>query len=244
MIKNPSELLNGRVSIVYSEKSDGNMSFKVGDQQESADNRRKLMKKLGIISAVYMRAFHGLDVSELTLADAGRGLRDLESAPRADAMITKQRLALCMVPADCPPAVLYDPVTETLAHVHLSWITTDHKILLKVIKILSESYGARPRDLLAYIGPGIKAETYVFDNPTQKQMPEWAPFLRDREDGMTEVDIFAYNVAQLQWAGVLPGNIEVSEINTATDKRLFSHYQAVNEGEEEGRYTALAMLGN
>mgnify|MGYP001574386810 CR=1 FL=1 len=103
-------------------------------------------------------------------------------------------------------------------------------------------YGSKPSDIIVYVGPGIHKESYKFENPIQKNLPGWEPFLEDLPDGQTAIDIVGYNTAQLTDSGVLQGNIEACPIDTALDVNMFSHYRAVRTGEQEGRFGTVAMM--
>lgn len=237
--------LSSEVIYGFSNREDGNLSFKwATDKQEALENRRRFLEKLGLSlkDCVCMSILDSDQVVEVGKDAKGAGMSDINQAIKADAIITKEpNIALLLLTGDCLPIVLFDPIVRVLALAHLSWKSTEAKLLPKVIEKM-KTYDSKASDVVVYIGPGIHKESYKFENPIQKSLPGWGPFLEDLPDGQTAIDIVGYNTKQLTDAGVLPENIETCPINTAIDENMFSHYRAVRTGEPEGRFATVAMM--
>jgi YfiH family protein len=78
-----------------------------------------------------------------------------------DAFITNlPGVAIGVRTADCVPVLLYDPKNRVIAAVHSGWKGTVQMIPRKVIGIMEDSYGTKPEDLLAAIGPCIGFESF------------------------------------------------------------------------------------
>lgn len=83
-----------------------------------------------------------------------------EASPEADAAITRR--AGCLVgirSADCLPILIADPVLRMAAAAHAGWRGTAAGVATRAVESLL-ALGARPRDLVAAIGPGIGACCY------------------------------------------------------------------------------------
>ncbi len=91
----------------------------------------------------WLRQVHGSSVVE---AD------DLATAPAADASIARRPETVCVVlVADCVPLLLTDRKGTTVAIAHAGW----RGLAAGIIENTVARMGLDPRELLAYLGPGI-----------------------------------------------------------------------------------------
>lgn len=235
------ELVHG-----FSTKSDGNLSFRFGEEQEVIKNRENFLSKLNIdinsCAALWVQHKDGIVVAKRGLA--GKGMEEKEFAVRADGLITSEKgLYLFLLIADCLPIILYDPKEKVVGVVHAGWRNTDKKIAFKAVDKVANEFGCTPRDIYAAIGPAIHKESYKFKEPLQKQSADWKPFLRNLSNGVTSVDLIGYNKKQMEEAGVLSKNIFVSDIDTAKDPNFFSHYcDSRKFGGDQGRFACVVGL--
>jgi copper oxidase (laccase) domain-containing protein len=93
------------------------------------------------------------------------------------------------------------------------------------------------------MGPSIKKESYIFTDPTQAADPNWKDFLHKTDKGIG-INLPGYITNQCKAAGVLEGNIQVSNVDTAADDNYFSHYRANKTGDKgwDGRFATVVML--
>ncbi|MBI4132830.1 MAG: polyphenol oxidase family protein [Candidatus Sungbacteria bacterium] len=175
----------------------------------------------------------------------------------AEALITQDGgIFFFLTVADCFPVVLFDPMTRTLALVHVSRVTAISRIeekggsgparhfaplLSRVMDVLIGSFAVKAENLLAAIGPGIARNSYELDWFERAHDPEWHPFLAVGNPGKVQVDLAGYSRWLLEGKGIAPKNIEISDLDTMTarnkegDCRFFSHRRAAMNGEAEGR---------
>ena len=139
-----------------------NMALHVGDDPALVwENRRRYFAALGLDAEriCTIRQVHGTEIVRAVRRDAGRGARAYEDAlADADAVITNDSgvpLMLCF--ADCVPVLLYDPVHHAAGVVHAGWKGTVAEIGRKTVQRMAETFGSRPQDILAGIGPSIGA---------------------------------------------------------------------------------------
>ncbi len=240
-----SQRLESTANLVYefSSVEDGNMSFLWGEEEEVLKNRENFLQKLAVDpkKCAVMSVWDENIIGEVT-CDTSMGIGK-EKSIKADALITQEKgIALFLLTADCLPIVLFDPIKEIVALVHAGWKSTDARLCARVIEALGKQYGSKPADIIVGIGPGIHKESYVFTNNTREYSSEWDSFLKYVPGGGVAVDIVGYNVKQLLGAGIPRGNIEVSEIDTGSDTRFFSHHRAKKTGEKEGRFATVVMM--
>jgi len=235
-------LKNTNLKYAISDISDGNMDFRFGSEEEVTENRKRFLEKSGIPSdkCVGIDLYHEAEIVPVNAADASEyGI----NVKHGDALLTSEKnLFLLMRIADCLPIIIFDPVKQVLALAHCGWKSTDERLIQKVILGMVSEYRSKAEDILVAIGPGIHKESYKFNDPVQKNLPGWEPFLSDASDGLISVDLVGYNVFQLKQSGILSENIEIASIDTAQDKNYFSHYRSKLTGEPEGRFCAVVGM--
>lgn len=232
--------------LVYAitDKTNGNFGVRFDDDTDLATRRVNLAKALGISpEGVAMSVNGGEDVLIATEVDRGRGIHSRDDSPAVDIMLTDVRdLPLWLHVADCLPIIIFDP-GRAVALVHAGWSGTHLGVATKAIRLMNETFGSEPGNLHVLIGPGIRQESYVrpAEVTSQKDHPEWQPFLRQQGDSYA-IDVAGYNHQQLRDAGVPETNVFDCGIDTAADDRFFSHDRSARTGEPEGRIAAVVAL--
>ena len=93
---------------------------------------------------------HSANVRRVDRSDCGQVL------PGYDALITDQtEVPILLRFADCVPVLIYDPCRHAMALVHSGWRGTVLGTTRAAVAALVSSYGCRPEDMVAAIGPSI-----------------------------------------------------------------------------------------
>ncbi|MCM1078313.1 MAG: peptidoglycan editing factor PgeF [Bacteroidales bacterium] len=143
--------------------------------------------------------------------------------------------------ADCIPVLCYDPVHHCAAAVHAGWRGTVARVVVSAVEQMGLAFGTVPEHLRCVIGPGISLDSFevgeeVHDAFRQAGFPmEEIAVSREK----WHLDIKKCNEMQLLSLGVMPENIEVSDIDTMTDGRFFS---ARRDGAATGRMLSGIVL--
>jgi YfiH family protein len=175
-------------------------------------------------------------------------------------------LLLAIQTADCLPIILVDVRRRVIGVFHAGWRGTVKRIVEKGVGEMHRSFGSRPRDLKAAIGPGIGGCCYEvgedvrtkfesqFDygaslfrevkesDPVREKYP--LLFMTARAPGHGELppkiflDLVKANRQQLLAAGVAKKNIEVSPLCTQCHPELLFSYRG--EKGKTGRMMAVA----
>lgn len=181
---------------------------------------------------------HGVEVVVIDRAEYTRA--ELEGY---DALVTNLQVAIGVRTADCIPVLLYDPVKRAVAAIHAGWRGTVQKIVNFTLEKMYETYGTEPENLRAVIGPGISFENFQVGEEVPRLFKECG-FPLDliwKWDGSPvpgmmrgghHIDLKAANRWLLEESGVVPSNIQVGDICTYDDVRLYS---ARREGGHCGR---------
>lgn len=220
------------IILATSKVSDKNLSFVQGDQKEVLENRKKFLNsnKISLDNTTVLHVQHGIKVVRVKKSDLGKGVFDLESALKVDALITNEPgINLFLLTADCLPISLYDPGNKAIGLIHAGWKGLDLEIINKTIKMMLAKFGTKPNNLVALIGPSIGPCCYK-NSPTfiQKNDPKWQSFIK-LENNNFILDLWSFAENQLKEARVLSENIENPKICTYHSSEYFSHRKADDE---------------
>ncbi len=217
-----------------------NMSRSVGDAPEAAwVNRERFCRAAGVRheELVTCGLVHGTRALPVGLAQRGGFF------PATDALLTDVPdvpLLLCF--ADCVPIILYDPARRAVALVHAGWRGTLAGIATSAVSQMAITYGSRPADLRAAIGPAIGPCCYEVGpevvERVQATFSDAASLLSDDHGGRARFDLWEANRRQLLAAGV--EQVEVAGLCTACHRdEFFSHR---GDGGRTGRFGVVVML--
>lgn len=241
IFKNHPDLVVG-----FSKVSDGNMSYKWGDETSVEAARQAFCSQLGIDinKVVGISLVHGVDIIEPQLTDGGKGmLPNTQDAFLADGLMTNiPGLGLCFVVADCMPVVVFDPKNQAVALLHAGRRGVEQNILGVALQKMAKAYGTAPADVLIAAGPGISAESYVFDQDDGVDKEFWGADFKLGNDKKFHMDNKNKLKQQALELGIPESNIEISQIDTYTSKDYFSHRISYDKGEPEGRFAAVVFL--
>lgn len=128
-------------------------------------NRQRFLETVSGASAVQpfrlvgLRQTHSTLIHEIREPNAAAGeLETSEGKPvlEGDGLITGvPGVLLAVGTADCVPVLLVDTSRRVVAAFHAGWRGTVARIVESGVARLRQSYGSRPEDLLAAIGPSI-----------------------------------------------------------------------------------------
>jgi hypothetical protein len=175
--------------------------------------------------------------------------------PRADALLTQiPGVLLTVQTADCVPILLVDARRRAIAAVHAGWRGTLARIVQKALGKMRMSFGSRPADIIAAMGPSIGPCCYEvgpevaqafagqfdaakewfegpFDRLSSGEEPNPLPWLNMMPPGhqppppRVQLDLRAANRWQLLDAGVPSARIVVSPLCTACRTDLLFSYR-------------------
>lgn len=206
-----------------------NIGVHRGDNPENVlENYRILGEAVGFTAAqlVLTRQTHSDIVRTVTRADCGHDLftRDI---PECDALITNDPgVVLVVFTADCTPILLEDTRTGAVGAIHAGWRGTATAIAAKAVQAMVHTFGSRPEDIHAAIGPNIGSCCFQTDADVPDAMraafgTEVEDFIRP-DGNKYYVNLKAINALALSRAGV--NHIEISGDCTACQSaRFWSH---------------------
>lgn len=159
-----------------------------------------------------------------------------------DACISKSPgLLLAILPADCAPIFLYDPVTSYYAIAHAGVLGAFSNIVPRTIECMREWVEVDPHNLHCYIGPCITSKIYHLESSGL-----WKTVLHDKVslEQARSFDLKDYLANQLLTLGLKKENIELSKACTGSDSDLFfSNYSVKTNIEKNKQGRIISCIG-
>lgn len=218
------------------ELSTMNLSFSRGDREENVlENYRRISGILGcgLEDMVTSHQTHTVNIRHVTAADRGKGIvipRDYENI---DGLITDEKgIALVTFYADCVPLLLLDPVHQAIGLAHSGWRGTVRGMGKRMVEAMAETFGSKPSDMTAAIGPSICQECYEVSEEVAEQFrrqfdgnARCAEVVQPgKAPGKYQLDLWLANQLILEEAGIPKARISVTDICTCHNSEyLFSH---------------------
>jgi YfiH family protein len=155
-------------------------------------------------------------------------------------MTDRPGIGLFLSFADCVPILVYDPTRHVVGLAHAGWRGTVAEVGRRLVESMGFTYGCRPVDMRAAIGPSIGSCCYeVGEDVAREFQSRWSgSAVTDRSSW--RVDLWDANRRQLLEAGLPEANVFVTEVCTACRvDRFYSHRRQAGKA---GRFATLTML--
>lgn len=231
------------MKIHYSKKNHGNLCFRYGNKNLVIQNRFNFFKEINVDpkTTIVMQVDHKDDVAIVNSNDVGKGVHEITSAIKVDALITNQKdFNLMLLTADCLPVTIYDSKNQVIALVHLGWKSITLNLYKKVLNELKNKFNSKYLDLEFHIGPSIDAKSYIQSSPIQLKDLKWKPFIKKVSNGY-QVDLKGF--LKVEITKLSPGiKIFDTMIDTATSSEYFSHYRSKYQNLSEKRFATVVHL--
>lgn len=212
-----------------------NLSYTRGDEKTAVDeNYRRIAEALGcgLSDFVCSDQTHTTNIRVVNESDRGKGILSPKDYTEIDGFITNvPGIVLATFYADCVPLFFIDTEKKAVGLSHSGWRGTVGRMGERTIEAMKKEYGTRPEDVVAAIGPSICKDCYeVSEDVADRFRQEFCKdgqcgkILTAKPDGKYQLDLWAANYIVLTEAGVLPENIQVTDICTCCNPDyLFSH---------------------
>ena len=257
-----------------------NLGFTESDQRERVEqNRRRFFHHLGGkgFTPALVRQVHSSHSFVVTRATSGQLTYQLPSIeapvppsadpPGGDGLMTSEPGVLLTIRiADCLPVLLVDPQKRAVAAIHAGWRGALGRVIEKAVGDMRRTFGSDPQDLIAALGPSIRACCYNVGEEVVESFygkfvgaERFFQTLPNRPEALTDrhtilflsayppghapehvpaarLDLIAVAQDQLASAGVQLANVLVADYCTACRTDLFFSHRC--EGGVTGRQIA------
>jgi polyphenol oxidase len=200
------------------------------DAKNVLENRRLLGIDLGIDVGQWAISgqVHGCDIRQVT---------EPGFEPAFDGMTTDNRGVLLAVSvADCVPVLLFDAETKSCAALHAGWRGTVDDIVRLGVEQLATRFGAKPNNIVAWIGPCICEKTFEVHNDVAQHFDASCKIRVPERPEKWLINLKKANQLQVLGAGLLEQNIIISKRSTVLEPELFFSHRL--EGPRTGRMMA------
>jgi polyphenol oxidase len=209
-----------------------NCGFGSGDDLETvARNRALVAGSMGVEADRLLTLYQEHSPKVITVSEPWQR----ESAPLADAMVTKERgIALGALTADCAPVIFADGRARIVGIAHAGWKGALNGVTDATIRAM-EKLGADRAAIVAAIGPAISAAVYEVGPEFHGRFLEADPaneaFFRPAPKPQHWLfDLPNYLLARLRRSGI--GRAEDLALCTYDDEqRFFSYRRATHRNE-------------
>jgi YfiH family protein len=207
-----------------------NVGMNTGDNPDAiAENRKRIILKMGMKPLIFLNQIHD-DTIKVLKKDDPQFSVEFEPGKEvytADAVVTDMKgVFLVIQVADCQSVMLADPEKEVVANIHSGWRGSVKNIIGKCISRMQDSFGCRPKDIVAAISPSLGpccAEFINYKDEIPKEL--WGYKQEDRD----YFDFWEMSENQLIAAGVQKRNIENMKICTKCSTKDFYSFRARRE---------------
>lgn len=227
-----------------------NVGLGNGDDEATVlKNYDLLCKSMGIDphDLVFTDQWHTTNVRVASYDDKGKGIYKKRTYSNIDGTVTNlNKLPLLVFGADCVPLFFADTVKKAIGVAHSGWKGTAKKIGAEAVRMLKETYGSDPADIVCVIGPSICQNCYevssdVYEafksNYKEEQLPL---FFIEKPDGKYMLSLWNAIKLTLLEAGLKEENISISGVCTMCRKDLlFSHRR---DGSKRGSMAGFLMI--
>lgn len=212
-IAHPSK--GGEVIIAQSTLEDGNMSFALGEQDQTIFNRRRFLQRLGLNldNLIAAGLVHGSECAPVGIEDCGRGAYSLENAiPDTDALVTTgKNIILAVTTADCLPIFIWDEEQSVIGIAHAGWKGLAGGVVKNLLKKLRSLRPTNLYNLHVKIGVGIGRCCYTVDTDRLKRFAHLGfCHIYHREGEKVHLDLKAVARILLEREGIPASNLETA----------------------------------
>ena len=212
-----------------------NLSYCVGDKKESVQKNRERVKQLfpmdHLVSCIQV---HGNKIVTL------ENIEKDTVFPDADALITNQPgIGLLIQQADCQAILFHDPIQKAIGAAHSGWKGSVLNIAAQTVSAMRKKYDSNPADIRAVISPSLGPCCAEFLNAS-RELPD---SFFTHQVAENYFDFWAISQSQLQEAGLIRDNIEITGLCTVCGENFFSYRRAKRQGTEHtGRNGSILCL--
>lgn len=213
-----------------------NLSFTRGDREENVlENYRRIAGVLGcgMEDMVASHQTHTVNIRQVTAADRGKGILKPRDYENIDGLMTDEKgIALATFYADCVPLLFLDPVRQAIGLAHSGWRGTVGRMGKCMTEAMAETFGSKPSEMIAAIGPSICQGCYEVGEEVAEQFRQafggrehcGRILAQGKTEGKYQLDLWLANRLILEEAGIPSGSISVTDICTCHNSGyLFSH---------------------
>ena len=205
-----------------------NIGMNSGDEHSAiADNRKIIIKKMGLKPLIFLNQVHRTDIQILKKDDndLSENFQPGREIYTADGIITDMKdVCLVIQVADCQAVMLYDSKKKVIANIHSGWRGSIKNIIGKCVDKMILEFGCQTENIIAGISPSLGPCCSEFVN-YKDEIPKklWKYKIKDKDKD--DFDFWKMSRDQLMDKGVKKEHIENMEICTKCNTDIFYSFR-------------------
>ena len=217
-----------------------NIGVNSGDEPLAiANNRKLIIRKMGMKPLVFLNQMHGSDIKVLKKDDndLSESFEPGKETYTADGIVTDMKNVFLVIQvADCQAVMLHDPEKKVIANVHSGWRGSIKNIIGNCVDKMVLEFGCRPENIIAGISPSLGPCCSEFVN-YKEEIPKslWKYKIKDKN----YFNFWEMSCDQLMDKGVKKEHIENMEICTKCNTDIFYSYR---EDNRTGRFACMISM--
>lgn len=232
-----------KLSLTYSQISDGNMDDRFSPAKEVRQNRTAWLGQFKLHPRDLIEAAQIHSDRLLVLNPDNTKMWRGVNVTGVDGFVSRETdVGLLIKVADCVPLVIFDPSNHALGLFHVGFKGAVKGIHTTGLTRMTREFQTDPREALVWLGPSARRCHYqVSALPEDLDQTVWADFLQLQ--GTTyHPDLTGFLKATLKAAGIKVSHITDSGICTIESNDLYSHQRSLQTHTPEGRIGVVAKL--
>ena len=214
-----------------------NLSFNRPDPLSNVRKNYEILSnelEVPLNNMVLSHQVHDKKILKVTKEHSGMGIVRERSYENIDGLVTQEScLMLITHYADCVPIYFYDPVNNVIGLSHSGWRGTLLNIGGETLKVMKESYGSSPENIIVAFGPHIKTCCFEVDQDVADAFQSaysWASdYITKRADKWV-IDLEGIIIRNLMNLGILEEKISRCGVCTKCNSDVFfSHRGSRNK---------------
>lgn len=145
-----------------------NLRMNCDDTKENILNNYKIICdeiNVNFNDLVLSKQVHDVKIEAVGKTDCGNGITKPQKFESADALVTNESgVPIVVFGADCVPVFFLDTSAHAIGLAHSGWRGTVNCIAEKTVEKMQSLYGSKPENIIAAIGPSIRACHYEVDD--------------------------------------------------------------------------------
>jgi copper oxidase (laccase) domain-containing protein len=234
------------VNVCFSTKTDGSVAVGGGSEptDENVRNAKAFLQKHDfVLPSTKLFVTYGAD---RTYTDIDRVSKDNAGKPFVtDALYTTETgLTMTLTVGDCIATVIYDPIAHLFGVLHLGRHASVEGLIEAFAFEVAATVDSQPSNWRVWMSPSIQLAENRLEYFDPLWPEQWLDYTELDEQNLIHIDVPAHNRDRFIELGVPVAQIDISPIDTYTDKQYFSHRAATELRDEsrQGRMMVAAMM--
>lgn len=214
--------LKGSITVGFS-TANNNLNFNK-NLPEGTENLKKLRQWFGVEEVVYLNQVHGVKVHNYS---SGEKITNMDG----DGIVTnKKNTIIGVFTADCVPVILADEASGVISAIHSGWKGTLNNITGEGVRNMVNTYGCKPENIKAFIGPHNKSCCYEVSEELIDTFKTSEIFKGQKINEGRYLNMQKCIEIELMKAGVIQDNIISTNLCTyCSEERMLYSYRKKDE---------------